>query len=177
MLRQLFLNHLMRLVDLHLRSLKKTWITSEDETSWVDVWLKLWSVVSCAVLSPPGGVPCQAEEGVDCRGSCLVSSALQSAQPASQGETQREGKSRGLLLIFSHVLSVVVYNEWEGKSEPIDFWKWSFDCVSFSNYWFTLLPHVSPGCSLRSITPPPYCAWGISWVWISVGVKSLDGFQ
>lgn len=43
--------------------------------------------IRCAVLSPPGGVPCQTEEGADCRGSCLVPSALQSAQPATQGET------------------------------------------------------------------------------------------
>ena len=107
LLRQLFLNPLMRHVDLypHLVSFcgrkhnENTWITSEDEKSSVDGWFK-WSVLSCAVLSPPGGVPCQAEEGADCWGSRLVSSALQSAQPASQGETEREGKSRGLLLIF-----------------------------------------------------------------------------
>lgn len=43
-------------------------------------------------LSPPGGVPGQAEEGVDCRGTGLVPSALQPAQPASQGETEGEGK-------------------------------------------------------------------------------------
>lgn len=54
--------------------------------------LKTCCFYKLCCLSPPGGVPCQAEEGVDCWCPCLVSSALQSAQPASQGETEGEGK-------------------------------------------------------------------------------------
>lgn len=52
---------------------------------------RIWfTVIHC--LCPPGGVPCQAEEGADRRCPGVVSSALQSAQPASQGETEGEGK-------------------------------------------------------------------------------------
>lgn len=43
-------------------------------------------------LPPTGGVPCQAEESVDRGGPCVVSSSLQSAQPAAEGETSRAGK-------------------------------------------------------------------------------------
>ena len=43
-------------------------------------------------LWPPGGVPGQAKEGSDRWRPRVVPCALQPAQPAAQGEVEREGK-------------------------------------------------------------------------------------
>lgn len=66
---------------------------NDRKLKYSSVFLKL------CCISPPGGVPCQAEESVDRWRSRLVQSALQSAQPAAEREAEGEGEMMKMIMI------------------------------------------------------------------------------
>lgn len=57
-------------------------------------------------MCPPGGVPRQAEESADRRGSSVVPGSLQPAQPAAEGEAEGAGELVRTLLLLTLTLTL-----------------------------------------------------------------------